>query len=225
MRSSVSRLLSWCAVALGLLPLSTPARADLVGHWRFDEALGSTIASDSTANHYDGTLFGGSSLVAGGVFGNALSLNGTTGYVSMGHVLDFAAGESFTVSAWVKTEATAGAAVVGNHRSSVSAGYILGVNDLGGGGPNKANLYATSGSNWAVSTASVNDGVAWHLITGTYQGPAKELSIYVDGVLSGSATSTLNMVSSDAPLLVGAFWNYSGSPMAFYSGLIDDVRI
>jgi len=64
--------------AYGFDALSDPA---LVAWWSFDEGTG-TIATDTSPNGNDGTLEGGVSWVAGR-FGNALELDGTSGYVSI----------------------------------------------------------------------------------------------------------------------------------------------
>ena len=61
--------------------LTSMARADLVGFWRFDEGSG-TIAYDSSGNGNDGTLVGGATWAAGR-FGGGIELDGTSGYVSV----------------------------------------------------------------------------------------------------------------------------------------------
>ena len=62
-------------LALFVLLLSSPAHADLVGWWKFDEASG-TVAADSSANGNDGNLVNGGTWIAGQNDG-ALQLNGT----------------------------------------------------------------------------------------------------------------------------------------------------
>lgn len=64
----------------------------------FDEASG-TVAADATGNGHTGTLVGGATQVAGKI-GNAVSLDGATGYVSLPD--DIVADISdFTIAAWI----------------------------------------------------------------------------------------------------------------------------
>ena len=57
------------------------ARADLVGHWTFDEGQGTT-AYDSSGNDHHGTLQGDPQWVTGYI-GGALELDGTDDYVEV----------------------------------------------------------------------------------------------------------------------------------------------
>jgi hypothetical protein len=63
------------------IALTSTARADLIGWWRFDEGSGTT-AYDSSGNGNDGTLVGGATWAAGR-FGGGIELDGTSGYVSV----------------------------------------------------------------------------------------------------------------------------------------------
>jgi hypothetical protein len=83
----------------------------LVGWWRFDEGSGS-VATDSSGNGNKGTINGAS--WATGKYGDALSFDGASNYVSMSHnsVLSFGTG-NFSAGAWIKTtDTTAGEHVV-----------------------------------------------------------------------------------------------------------------
>ena len=55
--------------------LTSPAKADLVAWWRFDENSG-TPAADSSGNGNDGTLVGGAQWTDGQL-GGALEFNGS----------------------------------------------------------------------------------------------------------------------------------------------------
>jgi hypothetical protein len=84
-------------VGVATLPSDTLADG-LVGHWRFDEGVG-TVAHDSSGNARDATLFGtGWSWIAGR-FGGGAHFGG----IDQATVAAFpAATASFTVSAWVR---------------------------------------------------------------------------------------------------------------------------
>ncbi len=48
----------------------------LIAHWKFDDGPGATLAADSTANHYDGTVLAGTGWLPGEHFGGALHFTG-----------------------------------------------------------------------------------------------------------------------------------------------------
>ncbi|SOE74947.1 Alginate lyase [Burkholderia sp. OK233] len=78
------------AVAVTALQLHT--------YLKFDEASG-TSAADATGNGHTGTLVGGATHVAGRI-GNAVSLDGSSGYVSLPNSV-VADVSDFTIAAWV----------------------------------------------------------------------------------------------------------------------------
>jgi hypothetical protein len=80
---------------------------------------------------YNGTLAGNATFVpSGGIAGGAVSLSASGGgYVDMGVVLNNLYGTSYTICAWVNTDASTGypgdetnQTVVASHRSSIVAG-------------------------------------------------------------------------------------------------------
>ncbi|MEQ4304625.1 beta-L-arabinofuranosidase domain-containing protein [Plantactinospora sp. B6F1] len=78
--------------------------APFVAHYRFDETAG-TAAADATGNGRTGTLTGGAGWTTGRT-GNAVSLNGTSGHVSLPAGL-LAGATAFTVATWVRRTAAA----------------------------------------------------------------------------------------------------------------------
>ena len=216
-----SKLAVTITVAVIAVPLS--ARAAVLAQWHFDESTGAS-AADATGS-FPGVLSGtGSSFAAGGIVGNAVSLDGAqNGYVSMGNVLPFATGD-FSLVVWVNTLATQGVAAVAKHESFSENGYFIAINQTGGGGQlGKATFVASEFVAMGVtSTTSVNDG-AWHQIVGVYHDGGDE-EIYVDGVPVEATGASEPMVPNSAPFLIGAV-NSSGTPQGGYTGLIDEVQV
>lgn len=216
-----SKLAVTITAALIAVPLS--ARAALLAQWHFDESSGA-IAADATGS-FPGVRSGtGSSFGASGIVGNAVSLDAAqNGYVSMGNVLPFATGD-FSLVAWVNTLATQGVAVVTKHESFSENGYLIVINQTGGGGqPGKATFVASEFVAMAVtSTTSVNDG-AWHQIVGVYYDGGDE-EIYVDGVPVEATGASEPIVPNSAPFLIGAV-NANGTPQGSYTGLVDEVQV
>lgn len=205
-----------------LLALSTQVHAALVGHWTFDEGIGVT-AHDSSGSNFDGAFVGSAAWSAGGRFGSALDLTGG-GFVNMGNVLDLTG--SFTVSGWAQTRASGGMAVVANHRGEIIKGYILAINDIGdgvGGAGGRAHFYKAYPTS-PLSTTKVADG-EWHLLTGVYDQTSATMSIYIDGVLEGTAVGATTPSYATSDFLVGGITNNTDVNQGFYTGLIDDVRV
>jgi hypothetical protein len=112
----------------------SPARADAVAQWHFDES-GGTTAADSVGG-FDGTLSAaGSSFVSGGISGNALALErASNGFVGMGDVLGFPDGP-FSIVAWINTTATEiDTSYLAKHEAFSENGYFFAINQTGGGG-------------------------------------------------------------------------------------------
>ncbi len=88
-------IISFVAV-LGV-SFTSPACADLVGWWRFDDGSGTT-AMDSSGNGNDGTLNGGAQWTDGQI-GGAIQFNGSDSFVAAPHIpLN---SQSFTIAMWV----------------------------------------------------------------------------------------------------------------------------
>jgi hypothetical protein len=211
-----------CAFAI----VASTAHADILSHWRFDEAKGTT-AFDS-AGSIDGTLMGGAQFMPGaGIAGGALSLaQATNSFVSMGDTFAFTSADAFTVQAWVLVQPsiTQNVFPVARHRSGVVNGYLVGINASGGyGAPNRAWFYTSdSGGQEARSSTIVNDG-QWHQIVGTYQ-PGGQARVFVDGAPAEASTPAGGLTPNAAPFLVGGLL-VGANPTGFFTGLIDDVQV
>lgn len=209
---------------LGMLlsAITFSARADIVAHWKFDEASGTT-ASDSGPNGFGGTMNGDAAFVAGGISGNALQVtNAGGGFVRMTGVPDMN-GKAFTLSAWVKTSATPHYIVCGKHFAGVVAGYFLGINAGGGyGTTNKGYLYQSNfPSAEPISTSDVNTG-QWKLLTARYE-PGGLAKIYVDGVLEATKNPVgISPIAVD--FVVGGLF-VNPAYVNAYEGQIDDVQL
>ena len=169
------------AVLFSFCLLAVEGQAEIVAHWTFDEAGGSTQVVDTIGGLVGNLSTTGATLGSGGRVGGALSLDkGTGGYVTMGDVLNLGTGPySFVV--WVKTLTQGSDSIVmAKHSSNVVAGYLIGMNEGNTyGAPNKAWFYNVSPGTSPVSTTSVNDG-QWHQIVGVRGNGL--VKIYVDGL-------------------------------------------
>ncbi|GAA5481418.1 LamG-like jellyroll fold domain-containing protein [Haloferula sargassicola] len=226
-----------------LIPIAltaTHARADLIAHYRFDEAASATTAANEVTGSTEGLV--GSAVTTGvtGIAGNAYQFGGATAtqddIVDMGTASFFAAiaaSGKLSIAAWVNTTDTTGnrntVVFAGDDTSSISftdfgvaagqaghEGEVTARNrpNLPGAGAQQGGIYSTG--------VTVNDG-NWHHLAITVDLSTALLSLYVDGVLANTQT----MGTADFP----TFNNFEigrlgrSSPVDPFQGLIDDVQV
>jgi hypothetical protein len=164
--------------------------------WRLDDS-GSTAADSSSTGSHPGSFQGGVTTgVAGALTGdNAVTLNGTTGYITSSNQI--AAPNAFSESVWFKTTTTSGGSLLA--QSSVQTGsggntdrtitmdnngdLVFAVKQPGAGSP-----FGPATTNFRNQDTIWNDG-KWHQVVGTYDGNGT-IFLYVDGQLEGSTTGT-----------------------------------
>lgn len=161
------------------------------GYWRFDDADG-TNANDATENNNDLTL-SAESWVNTGKFGTAFNgTNATWASKADDPDFDFAAADSMTVSAWVRSDATGNPGAreyLVSKGAPGAAGYAL-YFEASNGYP----VYAIDDdTSWTTPdfTATYSTDVydnTWHHIVGVKDG-TNNIKIYVDGALRATSAS------------------------------------
>jgi Tol biopolymer transport system component len=184
----------------------------LIAHWPLDETQGGTAYN--SAFDCDGTLVGEPVWQPdGGVVAGALQFDGIYDYVSTPFVLDPANGK-FSVVAWIKGGAP-GQAVLSqaDGASWLRADFVEG--NL------MADLRSGRSGGSLLSQTCITDG-DWHSVGFMWDGSYRHL--YVDGAEVANDTTPLSRLgSAEGGLYFGA--GSTLAPDAFWSGLIDDVRI
>lgn len=193
---------------------------ELAAYWKLDETEGS-IARNSVSNN-DGTLHGEPLWQpTGGKKAGALQLDGINDYISTAFVLDPAAGP-FSVFAWIKGSAP-GQAIISQIDGPNGTGETwLGTDTLEG--KLMTGLRAPGQRGPAppmVSDTVITDGQWHHVGLVVSENQAREL--YVDGIKVAFDTQPVKLLSSNGGLYFGA--GKTLNTAAFFSGLIDDVRI
>ncbi len=184
--------------------------ANTVGFWRLEEEAGNgAYIQDSSSYNNDGTPTG--TTVAKGLRGKARSFDGVDDYINVSSISGLTTGNSSnTVEMWVKPTAIP---------STRQWPLLLGDASTG----NYIWVYNTDGSlsigiwNGYVCNVTPIVGV-WNYIAGTYDGGF--LKCYLNGRYISSTSGSLSL--SSTALNVGKA-GYSGQ--AYYSGLIDEIRI
>ncbi len=186
------------------IPVTDP---NLVGWWKFDEGPSDRTLDSSGHNRY-GTL-NGSPVFTTGEFDDAISLNGTTDWVSVGSV-GISGAAPRTIAGWAKVNATtipAGGTIFGFAGSGSYRLFSIAV--AAGGG------YIFNSYMWTQDIMPLD--LFWHHFAVTYDGTT--VRYYGDGSLVGQADYILDTVD-DVRMGLSAT-----NPNNYFPGLIDDVRI
>jgi alpha-tubulin suppressor-like RCC1 family protein len=193
--------------------------ASALGYWKFDESSGST-AADSTGSN-PGTLAGNAAFAAGKK-GNALSLDGSGDYASMGSAANLDNLSALSVCSWVKaptTQTQPAPAIVGKLNSGETEGWMVLAQSASGTAD--LDLSAMLSGEMKVQEDAIPDETWKHLCV-TWDGTATEAgtNLYIDGVQASSLyySGYAPEDDSDGNFRVG----YLGAGSDF-KGLIDEV--
>ena len=193
----------------------------IIRNYKLDESSGTT-ASDTCGN-YNGTVSGTASWVTG-YDDNGINLNGSSGYVNVGNP---AIGTSdFTVSAWIKRDASKLQQIVAQEKSGVTGNqwrlYLTADNKLGF---TMSNGSGTSGG-LPIETTDTIPADTWTHVAVTKDGNV--YTLYINGFKEASKVTSAVLTQSSNPvnMLIGARWNSSGtSAQDFFDGMIDEAAI
>jgi hypothetical protein len=194
----------------------------LEAHWTFDEDHGSR-AFDSSGYGHDGTLSGEPRRVPG-IFGSAVSLDGSRDYVEVGRAVAFRLVGSMTVTAWIKPTRFPhdDAAIVSTHDGT---GFQLDTTVDRGPRAIGFKLGNACGQLMARYGATPLFAGRWYHVAGVYDAHAKALDLYLNGRLDNGillGTVTGSQRSSREALFIGRRSSNRGFEFA---GDIDDVRV
>ncbi|MDE1975232.1 MAG: peptidoglycan-binding protein [Patescibacteria group bacterium] len=196
----------------------------LVGYWPLDGN-----ANDASGNGNNGTLVGSPTFTTGVVGSGAVSLDGTSQYVTTGSTgastLNVGSG-SFTVSTWIKTSYTSvtDKAIVAkrNNSANTESGYSIKIVN------GKADFYFGDGTNGRSDNSSINVAdQGWHLLTMVIDRSSNLKIGYVDGSVQVSHDiSTIGAQTNTDALCIGSTcYNVDSGQSRYFPGSIDDVRI
>ena len=213
------------AVIVFLIGHSSPALAQsgapgLVAAFGFDEGTGTTV-KDSSGNNLNGTIVG-ATWTTTGMYGNALSFNGTSSYVDLGSPSALQLTGSMTIEAWVKVAANPADDGQIVSKSNGSGWQLKTSPDTG---PHTFGISVsvnstTKAQRYSTTVPALN---TWYHIAGVYDDAALTLSTYVNGVLDNG---TLRGTVPASQLNQTANVNIGRRTGGFYfNGVIDEVRI
>ncbi|HEY7090888.1 MAG TPA: N,N-dimethylformamidase beta subunit family domain-containing protein, partial [Tepidisphaeraceae bacterium] len=190
------------------------SRTGLVAEYAFNEGTGTTVA-DSSGNHNTGTITNAS--WAAGLFGQALSFNGTNSLVTISGSTSLNLTSAMTLEAWVKPNALDDWSSVILKERTGGLDYAL-YADSGADQPPIGFVHVSSSDSAAQATSILSVGT-WSHLAATYDGT--NLMLYVNGSLVSTQAVNGNIMTSSNALRIGgnSIWG------EYFNGLIDQVRV
>jgi hypothetical protein len=203
-------------------PPSTQA-TNLLAHWTFDEGTGS-VAYDSSGNGNTGTVVNG--YWTSGMVGSALFFDGGFGgppaQVTVSNSASLNPVNGITLAAWVNDQSGGWYNTPRIIEKGASDNqYALLAHNTNN---SLASLeFLLTGVSNGTLTVTAPSSYAWHHLAATYDGSSL-MSLYIDGQLATQQLASGAMPIVTDPLAIGNKPG-SSSPLNFFMGDIDDVRI
>ncbi|MGH7427645.1 MAG: LamG-like jellyroll fold domain-containing protein, partial [Candidatus Methylomirabilaceae bacterium] len=190
----------------------------LIAGYAFEEGSGTTVA-DASGNGHTGSLNGGVTWTSSGKYGNALSFNGTTGYVSVASP-NLPTGD-YTWEAWVNPNQTSTfQALLVSRGLGVSPGGLELDLDTGG------RIIVWSNGALRMTSATTIPAGAWSHVALTRAGGT--LRLYINGTADpNTGTDGVAHDFSTCPLLIGVDndTGCTGALNGYFAGRLDEIRI
>ena len=210
-----------CGVCGTTCPNYTAAglASGLLGHWRFDEGVGSTSA-DASGNGNTATLTSGPAWVTG-YTGNGLEGNGSSSYLNANLGTWFGADNTLSASAWVYVTANTNGPIFGVTAAPPGGGWNMPFLSIDGTTV-YSHLWQVNGNNPLSSTVTAN---AWHHLAVTYSpGSTPSERFYVDGAQVAQANGAYQASgATDTLTTYISGWKPPGVN-SYLNGKLDELR-
>ena len=205
------------AAASATTPAAAPPSGGLVAAYRLGEGIGTTTA-DASANGNGGVLVNGPSWITAGRHGGAIQLDGVNDHVRVSDSASLDLGRTGTVEAWVKLDTLKNWQTVvakGNVNNDPSHNYAIQLDNSN----RWICLLGNGSSRILLRSPSVPRTNQYYHLACSWDGSTVRL--YIDGLLSVTATQLVTPAGNAAPLFMGQF----GGDTDRLDGVIDEVRI
>ncbi len=197
---------------------------DPILHLSFDNVSGTNVINDGTGGSaLNGVLTGTATIVAGGRYGNCLSIPSgaaNAAYVLINNpVVAMTGAASWTIGMWVKT-ATAGGVYAYQGSGGWTTGnmtFYLNQGSDGGLGTHAGGVSYSQG--WEQGTGALNNNT-WHFVVMTCNGTTK--TMYLDGNVDAIRSSWAANTGVGSQLWIGGSPD-TGDQDVGLGGLIDEV--
>ena len=184
------------------------------GYWALDGDLNDPAGGNTGT--FNGT---GPASYPTGMFGSALSFNGTNNYVSIPYGAD---PENYTFSAWVKPTDTTSVNIITRTDSTApsSSSPVYAQLRINSSGKFEHYTVDNTGGHTVTGATVVRAGV-WYQVTGVAQANGL-MRLYVNGVEEGTSQAIGTLSTSGDRYYLGS---QSSGGMGWFSGSIDDVHV
>ena len=190
-----------------------------VGMWLFNEGSG-TAAADSSGTGNNATIHGGAEWVDG-MFGKALSLDGSDDYVEIAHDDSLMVGGGHTIALWFKLNKVPGGGMGVMTKDDWAPGFWWDANRIRHHTHDPPATLHYADAEWSPDTD-------WHHVAATWDG--EEFGIYLDAEQIGSGVTGANIGRNpltNKPVLFGIYLATGQHDQwgEFLGAIIDDVAI
>ncbi|MCF6278822.1 MAG: LamG domain-containing protein [Flavobacteriaceae bacterium] len=169
-----------------------------------------------TSYNFNGTKYITFGYAPERTFVRSIYFDGATDYLDSGDVLDLTS-SSFSMSAWVKRDASATGDIVSKRDIPYTEGYSM----LIEGGQRARMIWRNGGANQIITSSEVIPANVWHHIAVTYDGTNARM--YIDGVLDVTTPLSPPDINTTQHFLIGAANHIART--RFFQGNIDEVRV
>jgi len=192
-----------------------------IAHWAMDDNAANTAVLDSSGKGNQGIAQQNTSaLSTSGKIGGALTFNGVSDYIDCGSGAVLQEKRTLTVSAWINGSSYAKVMnmIVCGDKKNLDFCWGLRIDN------SVAKFFIRAG-NYYAATGSAVSANQWYHVVGVWNrnGGVKNLRIYVNGSLAGTATVNADMDANTVYVIIGRL--YYPTVNQYFNGLIDDVRI
>lgn len=202
--------------AFFMLAQTAAAQTGVKASWSFDMVNGTTIADESD-NGNNATIVSGTFVP--GVSGTALSLNGSSDYVSVNNSATLNSFNKLTIECWVNMRqidplSGAGQTIIRKENS-----YVIGIGRNGSIGFYIHNENGWEG-NWTFSARTIRAST-WNHIVGVWDG--QTLMVYINGILDATTMWVNGPITvNNNNVYIGKFIesNYEG-----FNGIVDELKV
>ena len=199
---------------------------NLAGQWLFDDPAGDNNVRDTSFSANHGTLNNGVQRIvgtSGAQAGNAVGFDGLNDYIGTTQDLATVLGGTATLVTWVRTSA------IGDNTFWMAPG-ITGVEQAGFGNDvfwgwvdGSGRIGIQAGDFPAARSAQPINDNQWHHVAFTRNATTGRVEVYVDGQLSGSATSGTG-VKTTPFRSIGRIEDTAGTH-EYFNGRLDELAI
>lgn len=208
---------AWPITGSGNYAAGVNALTGLLRYYRLGEASGTTATDSKSAQNGTYSASGVTYSVTPGIddANTAVTLNGTSGHISIPTTSLPTGNAAWTLGAWVKLASVpaSNAFVIGYGSVATGKNPLLYVNTGG--------VAVASGFSWGDAGSGALTVGAWHFLVATWDGTT--MTCYVDGV--ATASNTPGAMTTPTTGLTGNIGSNNAGTANFFPGSIDEVIV